>query len=124
MTWRCRFELSSSVRDRIVKIEFVRENRGGLWTTVMQEIKQEYPRFQDKYCENCHKVTSLRDYSTTISCTCRDNFREPESAIRQMSFTHYEKLTEGDSIYLKAVSGEAYIGGKSKFMFSGEFISE
>ena len=47
-----------------------------------------------------------------------------ESAIRQMSFTHYLKLSEGDSIYLKAVSGEAYIGGKSKFMFSGEYISE
>ena len=47
-----------------------------------------------------------------------------ESAIRQMSFTHYLKLSEGDSIYLKAVSGEAYVGGKSKLMFSGEYISE
>ena len=109
------------MRDRIVKVELVRESRGGLGTAVIREIKQELPRSRDKYCQNCH--TNWRDRDS-ISCTCNDNFRDPESVIRQMSFTHYEKLTEGDSIYLKAVSGEAYIGGKSKFMFSGEFISE
>ena len=105
-----------------VKMELTREDGDTHQSSVIREIHQDLPRIKDKYCKSC----STYGYnSRTVTCTCDDNYyHDSEEAIRLMSFTHYERLNADDSVYLKAVSGGAYVGENVKFIFSGEYISE
>ena len=101
-------------------MELTREDGDTHQSSVIRRIEEELPRTKDKYCNSC----SYSRYQSSVSCTCADLLHDSEDAIRLMSLTHFERLNAGDSVYLKAVSGGAYVGGNVKFTFSGEYISE
>ena len=117
-----RFEISGTVKVRKVEIELTREDRDTQQSSVLRKVQEELPRTKDRYCNSC---STSRYNSRSVTCTCDDNYyHDSEDAIRLMSITHYEELNAGDSVYLKFVSGGAWVGGTSKFTFSGEYIQE
>ena len=117
------------MKDPKVKMELTREDGHTHQTSVIRKVRDYLPETNDKYCQSC-TTSSERTYgysmthAHTVTCTCHEDRHDAEDAIRMVSFTHYERLNAGDSVYLKSVSGGAWVGETSKFIFSGEFISE
>ena len=99
-------------------MELTREDRDTRQSSVIRKLQEELPRIKDKYCNSCLRSS----YSQLVTCTCDYEYHDFEDAVRMVSFAHYERLNAGDSVYLKSVSGGAYVGESSKFIFSGEYI--
>ena len=108
------------MKDKDVKIELVRDSP----YSVLRQVRQEINKSRDKFCKNCRNESSRSYYAYPISCDCKDEYPEPWESVRQLSFTHYAELSEGEKVFLKSTAGNAHIEGDHKFIFSGEYISE
>ena len=112
-----RFDLSTSVKDKDVKIELVRG------TDVLRQVREEINKSRDKFCQKCRDTNNRWD-GNPISCVCSDEYPEPRESVRQLSFTHYVMLSEGEKVFLKSTAGNTYNDGKHELVFSGEYIGE
>ena len=110
------------------KMELTLEDGDTHQTSVIRNVQDNLPETKDKYCQSCtsssHYSSSSYGHSHTVTCSCNEDHQDAEDAIRMVSFTHYERLNAGDSVYLKYVSGGSWVGATSKCIFRGEYISE